>query len=278
MKAAKGALKFLLGLGIMFCAIALVISIFTHVTMLNSNFYVNSLNKSNYFTYLRQEIDYSFKNYSLTTSIPEKVFAGAVSDEAIKTLTTDNINNTMDYMKYKKSYVDEKIDTSGFDTGIKTYASGSGADSSQLATATAEASTIVNSHAILFDLSLVTKYKEFQAFRKVIFTIYDKLYVMIAAFSALVLLLFLLSRKSFGTFSLWLGGSLLAASMVILIPGLMALIFNVPYRFAVDNYYLKVALSSITLGYIKYLLISGALLLAAGATLLYRGINEGEAL
>lgn len=273
----KGALKFILALGIMLFSILLAMSIFTHTTLLNQRFYINSLEKNSYFTYLNQEIDYSFRNYSLITSIPEEVFSNAVSGDEIRDLTTDNINNTMAYMKNEKDYEDEKIGVSGIDSALKKYVSGISGEVSQLSTVTDEAAGIINSHAVLFDVSAVMKYSQFQSFRNTLYTLYDKLYVIGAALAALLILLFILNRRNIWQFELWIGGALIAASLVILVPTLMGFIFNIPYRFAVENYYLKVALSSIALGYLRNLAITGAIMLAAGLGLLYKGANKSGA-
>jgi len=272
----KGALKFILALGIMLSSILLAMSIFTHTTLLNQGFYSSSLEKGNYFTYLDQEIDYSFRNYSLITSIPEKVFSSAVSGDEIRNLTTDNINSTMAYMKNEKNYVDEKIEVSGIDSALKKYASGFYLEKNQLSTVTDEAAAIINSHAVLFDVSAVMKYSQFQSFRRALYTVYDKLYVIAAALAVLLIFLFILYRENIWLFELWTGGALIAASLVILVPTLMGFIFNIPYRFAVENYYLKVALSSIALGYLRNLAVSGTVMLAAGLGLLLRGANKSR--
>jgi hypothetical protein len=273
----KGSLKFLLGLGIMICSIALMLSIFTRTTLLNQDFYLKSLEKSSYFTFQREEIDDGFKNYSLITSIPQEVFSRAVSDEAIRTITTDNINNTLAYMKHESGYRGVQIDESPIDTSVREYVAGKVGEGSQLSTVTKEAAAIVNRHAALFDVSAVIKYSQFQSFRNALYTAYNKLYVIAAMLLFLILSLFLVSRKKAGTFQLWLGGALVAGSLVILVPSLMGLFFNIPYRFPVENYYLKVGLSSIALGCLRNLVITGALVLAAGSGLLYAGIHKSEA-
>jgi hypothetical protein len=268
----KEALKFLLGLGIMFSSIALALSIFTHTALLNQEFYINSLEKSSYFTYLREEIDNGFNNYSLITSIPKDVFKEAVSDSEIKSLATENIRNTMSYMRYEGDYTDKRIDATGLDTAMKDYASGLTGEASQLSTVTKEAAAIVNSHAVLFDVSRVAKYSQFQSVRQAVFTAYKNVYSIAAVLALMVLGMFLLSRKSAGVFQLWIGGSLLAASLVLLVPSVMGIIFNIPYRFPVENYYLKVALSGFALGYLRNLILSAAVMLLGGIVMLYIGI------
>ena len=79
----------------MFCFMAILVSMFTRNVLLSSEFYINNLEKSEYFQLLRSEIDFGFKNYSMVTSIPENVFVQSVSDKEIKDLTINNIENTI---------------------------------------------------------------------------------------------------------------------------------------------------------------------------------------
>lgn len=276
MKALKETFRFLLAAGIMLCSIALALSIFSRTTLLNADFYTLSLEKSSYFTYLDQEIDDSFRNYSLITSIPADVFTGAVSVDEIRSLTTENIENTMSYMRHEGGYTNKKIDVSGIDSAVRKYASGITGESSQLSTVTKEASAIVNSHAVLFDVSRVEKYGQFQSVREAIYLVYKNVYAVAGMVALLAIMLFLMTRKTSGSFQLWTGGALLAASMVLLVPSLMGYAFAIPYRFAVENYYLKVGLSSIMVGYLDSLALYGAFMLVVGAEILYLGMRRTE--
>lgn len=272
MRVLKETVRFLLAAGIMFCSIAFALSIFARTTLLNADFYINSLEKSSYFTYLGQEIDDSFRNYSLITSIPEDVFTGAVSADEIKRLTTENIEDATSYMRHEGAYTDKKIDASGIDSAVRKYASGITGESSQLSTVTKEAASIVNSRAVLFDVSRVEKYSQFQSLREAIYFVYKNVYAIAGMLALLAILLFLMTRKKAGSYQLWMGGALLAASMVLLVPSLMGFAYGIPYRFSVGDYYLKVALSSFTIGYLRGLTLSAAVMLLGGIGMLYRGI------
>jgi len=274
MKTLKEILRFMLSLGIMLSLLLFSMSLFTSTTVLNPTFYMHSLEKHSYFTYLEQEIHAGFDNYSLVTSIPASVFSGAVSSEEIKNLTRANIDNTMAYIKHEREYADVKIDQSSIDSAVRKYASGLSGEESQLTTVTEEAAAIVNTHAALFDVSAVKKYSQFQSLRNALYAVDKSLYISAAVVVVLSLLLFLAARGAKGAFQLWLGGAVLAASLMILVPTIMGLIYKIPYRFAVENYYLKVGLSSIMIGYLDSLAIIGAVALLAGAEMLYLGLRK----
>jgi hypothetical protein len=276
MNTLKEIARFFLGLGIMLCSLIFALSIFTRTTVLNPTFYMHTLEKHSYFTYLEQEIKEGFANYSLITSIPAAVFRGAVSSEEIKSLTRANIQNTTAYLKHQSDYADTELDKSGIDLAVRKYASGLSGEESQLSTVTEEAAAIVNSHATLFDVSAVKKYSQFQSLREALYAVYRSLFFSAAGLLVLALFLFILSKGKKWTFQIWLGGAVLAASLIVLVPAIMGLIFNVPYRFAVENYYLKVGLSSIMVGYLDNLAIIGAAMLVAGAEILYLGIRRAE--
>ncbi len=277
MKSLKEIARFVLAMVIMLSTLALALSIFTRTTMLSPSFYMHRLDKASYFTYLDQEIQAGFKNYSLITSIPEIVFSSAVDSDEIRSLTEQNIENTMAYIKHERDYEDVKLDQSGIDSAVRKYAAELTGEESQLSTVTQEASDIVNSHAVLFDVSAVKKYSQFQSLRTAMYMLYSSIYAIGAFLFALGMVLFLSSRKTPGAFQLWLGGSLIASSLIILVPTVMGFLFNVPYRFAVENYYLKVGLSSIMVGYLDSLAVIGAIMLAAGAEILYLGMRRTAA-
>lgn len=272
MKALKEASRFLLAACILLCSVALALSIFTRTTLLNDDFYISSLEKSGYFTCLDQEIYDSFRNYSLVTSIPADVFTGAVSGDEIKSLTKENIGDTMSYMRHEGGYTGKKIDVSGIDSAIRKYASGITGESSQLSTVTKEAAAIVNSRAVLFDVSRVEKYSQFQSLREGIYIVYKNVYAIAGMLALQAALLFLITRKKEGSYQLWIGGALLAASMVLLVPSLMGLGYGMPYRFAVGDYCLRVALSSFAIGYLRNLALSAIVMLLGGIFMLYIGI------
>lgn len=275
MKKLKEAAKFITSLLIMFSIIGMLLSIFVRTILLNPDFYINSLKKTEYFTLVKDEINYGFKNYSIVTSIPEDVFKSSVTDADIINLASDNIRNAMAYMKYKGNYKDERLNEIKLEINIKTYVVNYSKENKlvvddtvnkQIKTVTLEASNIVNSHTILFDLANVIKYSEFQKFRKILFLLYDNILIMSAALILLIVLLFLFNDMSINRASLWLGAAIIPAGLTVLIPSVLGLAYKIPYRFSFGNYYLKLALSLFTLGYLKFFLISGGILLIVTVT------------
>ena len=87
-------------------------------------------------------------------------------------------------MRYEGDYTDKKIDATGIDTAVKDYASGMTGEASQLSTVTKEAAAIVNSHAVLFDVSRVAKYSQFQSFREAVYIVYKNVYAIAAVLAS----------------------------------------------------------------------------------------------
>lgn len=280
MKILKDTLIFLVSLALMFCFILIQASLFTRTTMLNPEFYINNLEKSDYFKYIRNEIDYGFKNYSMVTSIPENIFTESVKDDEIKEMANRNIYDTVSYFKYEKEYTPVSVDTKVLDEKLKVYIDNYAKEKKvavssdlqkRLKDISTEAGNIVSKHSILFNISAVSKYAEFQSFRKGIYILRSKLNVMIYAALVLLILLIFLNLKTLPSALLWLGGSLIPAGLMTLIPSLLALAYKISYRYAISITYLKEALRDITLGYIDFFIKSGLISLMAGilALLLY---------
>ena len=96
---------------LMFAVIIMQLSLFANFKVLNGDFYKNTLNKSDYFSLMRKDINFGFKNLSMVTSIPEDVFISSVNNDAIIKLAYKNIDSAEDYMKYNNKYTSNKIDT-----------------------------------------------------------------------------------------------------------------------------------------------------------------------
>ena len=54
-----------------------------------------------------------------------------------------------------------------------------------------------------------------------------------------------------------------------LVPSTLALYYKIPNRFAIDSAYLNLALKDITLGYIKYFIITGVIILLIGVCCMF---------
>ncbi|MCM1990518.1 hypothetical protein [Oceanirhabdus seepicola] len=277
MKKLVEVFKFLISMILMFCFMAILVSMFTRNVLLSSEFYINNLEKSDYFQLLRSEIDYGFKNYSMVTSIPESVFVQSVSDKDIKDLTINNIENTMEYIKASREYVDVKLETKALDENLQIFINNYAKENNmiineelkkQMEVVSKESSNIVNKHSIIFDLASVIKYREFQKFREGIFIIYDKFLPLIITTLILTIILILVNIKTLYSSLLWVGGCFIASSLMVIVPSIMGLLYKIPYRFGVGNDYLKVALKEFALGYINFFLMVGTIFFITGILML----------
>jgi hypothetical protein len=257
----------------MFALILMQISFFINNKMLNGDFYKTVLQKSDYFTLMRQDIDYGFKNLSMITSIPEEILSSSVRNEAIKELSFKNINSAEGYMKYKDNYVNNKFDTSVLLGAVKSYSEKyaeenkikkDAAFQKQIEDVAQDSGKIIDNHAVLFNISAVDKYSEFQAFRRVLNIISSSLIVWGILVCALIALLAVLNEKRTRRIFLWIGSSFIPAALMTLVPSVLAIYYKIPYKFAVNTPYLKLALKDISLGYIKYFIATGSLYIVIG--------------
>jgi hypothetical protein len=258
----------------MFAVIIIELNFFVNFKALNGDFYKNTLNKSDYFSLMRKDIDFGFRNLSMITSLPEEIFISSVSDGDILHLAYENLNSAEDYMKYNTKYIDNKIDTKIIYDNLQTYAQKHNIKvddnlKNELLAVSEDAGNIINNHAILFNINEVDKYPQFQTLKRLIHLLSIITILPFAAVFLLIILLLLLNRKTPIKMFLWTGSSLIPAAIMTLIPCILALFYNTPNRFPVDNAYLKVALSDISLGYIKCFTITGVIVLLVGICCMY---------
>jgi hypothetical protein len=257
----------------MFALLFMQVSLFINTTLLNSNFYKNKLKPTAYYIELNKELSFAYKNLSMVTSVPEEVYKSSLSEEYTNKLAVNNIDNTMLYMKRKLEVFENKVDTAPFNENltkyVNTYAENNkikvdDALKKQITAMTEEAGKIVGQHTALFNISAVADFKEFQAFRKGIFYLYNKLFFSFIFVAFLIAALFLLNSKRIRRGFLWVGSSFIAASLMSIIPMLLAIIIRVPYKLPISSAYLKIALQQFTLGYIYQLLSIGIVFLVIG--------------
>lgn len=267
----RDSLRFFVSFILMFAIVITQLCFFVNARILNGNFYKNILDKSDYYSLMRKDIDYGFKNLSMVTSIPEETFISAVSNEDIIKLSNLNINSTATYMNYRNPYTDNKMDTKKIYEKVQNYVLKSkikvdGNLTNQLLSVSNDAGNIINNYAVLFNITAVEQYEQFQSFRKLIYLLDSiKILLVIIVLLMIALLVLLNRRRPRRTFS-WIGSSLIPAAMMTLIPSILALYFRIPHRFAIDSVYLKVAVRDITMGYIGYFMITGGIVLLLGVS------------
>jgi hypothetical protein len=257
----RNTLIYIISFLLMFALLSMQASLFVKTKVLNGDFYKTVLSKNDYFVLMQKEIDFGFKNLSVVTSIPEEVFSKSVSGEAVKILSYKNIDSVESYMKYKGEYAESKIDTNKIYDSLEKYAKGNNTIDSelknQLTAVSEDAGAIAQNHAALFSINSVAKYSQFQSFRRVLFKVYENQLLPVVIILILVLLLILINLKNLSKSFLWIGSSLIATSLMTLIPCILAICFRISYKYAVDIPYLKVALRDISLGYINYFVTTG---------------------
>jgi hypothetical protein len=241
--------------------------------VLNGNFYKTVLEKSDYFILIREEIDYGFKNLSMITSIPEEIFISSVKDTEIKELSYKNISSAENYMRYKNIYVDSKLDTSVLFSGLERYSKNYARENNikidaafekQILAVAQDSGKVIDNHAVLFNISGVDKYSQFQVFRKVLNIFSRNLMVWVILVCILIILLALLNDGRIRRTLLWIGSSFVPAALMTLVPAALSIYYKIPYKLAVDTSYLKLALQDISLEYIKYFIITGSLYIIIG--------------
>lgn len=271
----RDVLMFFVSFTLMFVLIIMQLSLFVNFKVLNGDFYKNALDKSDYFSLMRKDIDYGFKNLSMVTSIPENIFITSVSNEAIMKLAYRDINSAQDYMmKYNSKYAINKIDNMMIYGNLLKYAQKNNMQidtnlKSQLLDASQEAGNIINNYSVLFNISAVDKYPQFQQFRKLIYMTYSIKILSIVATFLMVALLIFLNRKTPRRTFLWIGSSFIPAAIMTLVPSFLALYYKIPSRFAIDSAYLNLALKDITLGYISYFIVTGIIILTIGVCCMF---------
>lgn len=273
MKAMRDVLRYLISLILMFVLILLLFGLFVKMILLNPDYYINELQGTSYYKQLREEIDSGLVDLSLYTSIPVEVLVDAVKDDSIKTLSVNDITLAMQYMKYRVEDVVSIMDSKPIETSLNNFIDDYAAQNDlevddelrlQMKEVADQVANIVSNHTVLFNINAVKRFGDFQRFRKIVSLFYDHWYAFLLAALLCMFSLFTLSHRHLHRGFLWSGSSMIAASLMVVIPAALGMLYRVPYRFSIATSYLKTALRVFTLGYFRFFIFGGLLMLIIG--------------
>jgi hypothetical protein len=283
MRTVRNVLRYLTSLLLMFVLVLVQFGLFARTILLSPDYYSKRLATTDYYQELQQEIDHGLEDLSLITSIP--VEAMAVSNETIHDLSSNNIFQTTQFMKYKIDDVKNTMDDAAVKASLNSFIDDYAArhdfkvdndQRKQIKEVAEMVVSIVTNHTVLFNIGAVKRFGEFQRFRRIIYIFYTYWYFFALVALLCISALFILNLKRLRRGFLWTGSSMIASSLMTIIPALLALIYRIPYRFNIATSYLKTALKAFTLGYIGFFLFSGLALFITGvlSMLLYVHLSK----
>lgn len=279
MKKVKRALRMLLSFVLMFGVVILIGSVFVRFVLLNGNYIGDKLEERDYYSQLTENLNTKYATLSLQSSIPEEVFMSAVLDDyEVQRLTRKNVHQMVDYMTYRTDETGIITDRTIFSEPVTTYVKNYTEENDvpldeELQANTTEivdaATDITENGITLFNLENVSGIPQFQQVRKVINLAYNSLGpVLISLVVIIGLLALLYSRKRYRVL-FWVGSSISAGSIFVIVPSALALIFKLPQRLHISANYINTAVQNLALGYSQYFLSTGVLALAIGLLCLF---------
>ncbi|SHK76906.1 hypothetical protein SAMN02745163_04428 [Clostridium cavendishii DSM 21758] len=282
MKKFKKIFLFIISFLLMFSLVILQFSIFIRFRLLNENFYVSTLEKNNYYKYLNENINTNFKTLSALSAIPESVFKDSISEQLIKTETTNNIKNAINFMVLKKDTTNNGIDLTEFEknlsNNILNYAKANNIEinnniQTQVKTVSTDTTNILNNHVNIFNINQVKKINQFIKFRDILNIIYNSVHWFLLMSIFLIGIIVTLNRRAPWRDLFWIGSSLISSGALILLPGILGFLFKVPYRLAIDISYIKEALKDFLSGYFYFSISSGLIMITLGILMLFVYFN-----
>lgn len=266
--------RVILSFFLMFVVVALIGVIFMKQVLLSASDLNQQLDDSPYYTLVEESLTAKFKTLSLETSIPEQVFVEAALDQyGLQQLARTNNEQALDYLINPDATYAAATDRNMFEVPVTTYVQSYAAEHGQpfdeglqvqTATIIDEATAIVGSHTMLFNLENVIAFPQFQTVRKMLQTVLAYFYLVPLTFfliaGALVCLNWKLPHRSL----IWIGSGLVSGSAFVIIPAIVALLLKIPQRITVSADYINTALRTLASHYTTFLLGSGALVFVLG--------------
>lgn len=279
MKKIKKALRMLLSFILMFGVILCIASVFIRFILLNGNYIGDKLEERGYYSQLEENLNTKYATLSLESSIPEEVFMSAVlEDYEIQKLTRENVNLMVDYMTYQTEESGVMMDKTIFKDPVNTYVESYANENNipfdeELQSRTNgvidSATEITENRVTLFNLKNVVDIPQFQIVRKIVNIAYDSIVPVLIVLVIVVGLLALLYRRRRYRVLFWVGSSISAGSIFVIVPSALALILKLPQRIQVSAPYVNTAIQNLALGYSYYFLSAGLIALVMGLLSLF---------
>ena len=279
MKKIKKALRMLLSFVLMFGVIFLIGSIFIRFILLNGNYIGDKLEERDYYSQLTENLNTKYATLSLESSIPEEVFTSAVlEDYDIQKLTRENVNLMVDYMTSKTDESAVVMDRNIFLEPVTTYVESYAEENNipfdeelqKRTTAIVDSATeITENRVTLFNLKNVIDIPQFQSVRKIANIAYNSFIPILIVLALIIISLTLLYRRRRYRVLFWIGSSISAGSIFVIVPSALALIMKLPQRIQISAPYINTAIQNLAIGYSYYFLTAGIIAFVIGMLSLF---------
>jgi len=282
MRKSNAILSFLLSLCLVLILLAIQISLFTRVEMLNHNFYVGQFNKNNLSVAVETSIKKDLTSLGSYKYIPSEVFNGLYSKQWVDTAVSDANKNFIDFMNYKTNTLKD-IDTTNIEaklsSNVDSYVSAnkilvSDSTKSELNTVKTQTVNIIKNQASVVSLTSLSKSTTFLKLRTYIHLVYSSIYLLLCIMIILILGLYLVNMREKGSFIKWLSYALIAAGLFTIIPGLIGLISGFMKDIAVSPAVLKNLVISLADEFFKFFIICGGICI--GVAIVFLALLKGS--
>lgn len=274
MRSMKKALRMLLSFVLMIGVVLSIFSLFIRFVLLNGDYIGDKLEDRGYYTKLAEDLNTKYATLSLESSIPEEVFMSAVLDDyEVQKLTRKNVNVMVDYMTYKTEDSTIVLDQDLFSEPVTTYVENYTKENNvpmddDLKARTNQivdsATEITENRVTLFNLRNVVNIPQFQTVRKLLNVAYNSVIPVFIGVAVIIVLLALLYRNKRYRVLFWIGSSISAASVFVIVPSVLALIMKIPHRIQISSSHVNTAVQNLVHGYTTYFLTTGLIALALG--------------
>ncbi len=274
-----GLLSFLLCLIILGSSLYFAGAIFLRETLFSKSFYVQATAAAEYLPLVRKAIETDMLAQSSFTHIPETVLYAGLDDARIYLMINQHLDRVQAFLTGQAAYEPTTYPAEAFMPALQTfigqYAARQGTTVSpeQLALlpqVAADSALIVQQHANLVDLSLVTGQPIFTQVIRWLYEIQASANWALVSLSTALLLLIALHWHHWQRWLIYTLTSLWLAASLIMVPAIVLQAYGLTSRLALESGYLKFAVDRMLTEANQFLLIVGAFaFIITSAGLLY---------
>lgn len=273
MRILKIGVNFLLSFSLMLLLIVNELSFVTSATLLNSDYYSETLTQVGYYDQLGTALENGLINTGLASGLPKEVFQNSIDRRWLEGQVNQYIASLIDYLTFKSDSISYQFESKPLEAklnqAIVGYAQQMGMPINKEDLTSLKALVIQNVQQRI--LVVGPQNPVFSSLRQ--FTgrlVLNRGYFVLA--SLFILLgLFFVNRKKPYQFIHWLAYSLLASGLFLVLPAFSLLSSSVLNRFALNELYLRQAIGAILERFVSVTLYTGLATVLIGIFLVFVG-------
>lgn len=277
MKLFRGISAFILSLILSFILVFIQFSLFVNTRLLKPDFYISKFEKHGFYDYIYDSVYKNFGQVSQKVNLPAELFKDIVTKDWIKSQTDGKVEETIDYMLYKRnnlSVFDIKPQSDSFNVNIDNYIKELKVKLSpdvekEITGIKSQIGNIIKGQVNFIDITSISKNSTFQQIRKALYLTYSSKVLILVITLIITLLLSITACRGISNIAAWLGYVLIAGGFFTFVPSVVGTLSGFMNNISISEGALKQLAVAFIKDFLNYFSIIGGMIFIVGILLTF---------